>query len=69
MPFSARMVVERLQCGKSKTKVRVFVQDVKMPLDFCDADSDGLCSLDKFVASQSYAKNNGEGDFEKCFAS
>ena len=67
VPFSARMVVERLSCA-GKTKVRVFVQDVRMPLDFCGPDKDGLCLLDKFVASQSYARNNGEGDFEKCFA-
>ncbi|KIP06154.1 hypothetical protein PHLGIDRAFT_107300 [Phlebiopsis gigantea 11061_1 CR5-6] len=68
VPFSARMVVERLRCGGDKTKVRVFVQDVQMPLEFCEPDKDGLCLLDKFVESQSYARNDGEGDFEKCFA-
>ena len=67
VPFSARMVVERLRCGGDK-KVRVFVQDVRMPLEFCGADKDGLCLLDKFVKSQSYARNNGEGGFEQCFA-
>lgn len=74
--FSARMVTERLSCkvkGKGKPKdqpfVRVLVNDAVQPLEFCGGDAQGLCQLDAFVESQSYARNNGEGDFEKCFSS
>lgn len=73
-PFSGRMVVERLHCtadfrhhSNSGIFVRILVNDALQPLGFCNADSDGLCSLDAFVESQSYARNDGEGDFEKCF--
>ncbi|CAL1699910.1 unnamed protein product [Somion occarium] len=65
VPFSARMVVERLQCG-SETSVRILVNDALQPLEFCDG-KDGVCSLDAFVQSQTYARNDGEGDFERCF--
>lgn len=68
VPFAGRMIVERLQCNKAQSKVRIFVQDVKQPLLFCGGDKDGLCTLDKFVESQSYARNDGEGDFAKCSA-
>ncbi|PPQ70094.1 hypothetical protein CVT24_003866 [Panaeolus cyanescens] len=74
-PFSARMVTERLSCkakGKRRAKaqpfVRVLVNDAVQPLEFCGGDAHGLCQLDAFVESQSYARNNGEGDFEKCFS-
>lgn len=67
VPFSARMAVERLSCAGT-TKVRVLVQDQVQPLEFCGGDQDGLCTLDKFVESQAYARNNGAGDFEKCLA-
>lgn len=71
VPFSGRMVVERLSCGSGgtgrETMVRILVQDEVQMLDFCDGDEDGLCALKAFVESQSYARNNGEGDWEKCF--
>ncbi|KLO05907.1 phosphoglycerate mutase-like protein [Schizopora paradoxa] len=67
VPFSSRMVAERLSCG-GETFVRVFVNDAIQPLEFCDAKSDGLCNLRNFVHSQSYARNDGEGDFEKCYS-
>lgn len=74
-PFSGRMVVERLICtasyrsqtAESGTFVRILVNDALQPLEFCEAGSDGLCALDAFVESQSFARNDGEGDFEKCF--
>jgi len=66
VPFSSRMVTERLSCGK-ETKVRIFVNDNLQPLEFCGAGFDGLCSLDDFVASQRFARKNGDGDFELCF--
>ncbi|THU97247.1 phytase [Dendrothele bispora CBS 962.96] len=70
VPFSARMVAERLSCSSSyasKQAVRILVNDKVMPLEFCGASEDGVCELDKFVESQVYARNDGEGDFEKCF--
>ncbi|KAI0677679.1 phytase [Trametes maxima] len=67
VPFSARMVVERLRCGREQA-VRVLVNDALQPLRFCGAGRDGVCKLDAFVKSQAYARNNGNGDFEKCFA-
>ncbi|KAF8627927.1 hypothetical protein AX17_006082 [Amanita inopinata Kibby_2008] len=75
VPFSARMVVERLVCqvdGEGEY-VRIFVNDALQPLKFCGADADegeegdGLCELGAFVKSQKYARHNGEGDWEACF--
>jgi len=66
VPFAGRMVTEKLRCGKGDF-VRIFVDDALQPLDFCAADLSGLCSVDDFVKSQSYARHNGKGDFQKCF--
>ncbi|KAG6844460.1 hypothetical protein H0H87_006743 [Tephrocybe sp. NHM501043] len=71
VPFSARMITEKLTCtsGKKNTDyVRIFVNDALQPLEFCRAGKNGLCTVDAFVKSQSYARNDGNGDFEKCFA-
>jgi len=65
-PFAGRMVTEKLKCAGGDF-VRIFVNDALQPLEFCGADSSGVCSLKKFLASQKYARKNGEGDFEKCF--
>ncbi|KAI9057638.1 phytase [Trametes sanguinea] len=69
VPFSGRMVVERMQCQGTEggQHVRVLVNDALQPLEFCGADADGLCTLDEFVKSQAYARSDGAGDFEKCF--
>ena len=48
--------------------VRILVDDALQPLKFCGADEDGICELNAFVESQAYARNDGEGDFEKCYA-
>ncbi|KAF9463690.1 phytase [Collybia nuda] len=66
VPFSAQMITEKVVCGQSEY-VRIFVNDARQPLEFCGAKEDGLCELGAFVASQSYARNDGSGDFEKCF--
>lgn len=66
VPFSAQMITEKLACGSTEY-VRIFVNDARQPLKFCGAGEDGLCELGAFVASQSYARNDGSGDFEKCF--
>ncbi|KAI0684185.1 phytase [Cytidiella melzeri] len=72
VPFAGRMAVEKLSCSSSsaagtEVMVRILVQDQIQLLDFCGADEDGLCTLDAFVRSQVYARNNGEGDWEECF--
>ncbi|KAF8870777.1 histidine phosphatase superfamily [Infundibulicybe gibba] len=66
-PFSARMVVEKLECG-SEEFVRILANDAVQPLTFCGAGGDGMCRLSEFVESQAYARNDGMGDFEKCSA-
>ena len=77
-PFSGRMVTERLSClipdesqntqPEGNVYVRILVDDAIQPLEFCGANEDGICQLDAFVESQAYARNDGEGDFEECFA-
>ncbi|KAI0006199.1 histidine phosphatase superfamily [Russula compacta] len=71
VPFSARMVVEKLECNRTPllpkaSFVRVLVNDALQPLEFCGGIA-GLCELHAFVASQWYARDDGGGDFEKCF--
>lgn len=46
--------------------VRIFVNDVIQPLEFCGAGEDGMCKLADFVKSQEYARNDGFGDFKRC---
>jgi len=73
VPFSARMVVERLECSgvpglplPNGSFVRIFVNDAIQPLEFCGG-AGGLCELHAFVESQWYARHDGDGDFEKCY--
>lgn len=64
--FAARMYVEKLQCKDEKEEfVRVIINDRVVPLDFCDGDKHGRCSLSKFVESQSFARSGGHWD--QCF--
>ena len=73
VPFSGRLVTERLSCDASvgrkakETLVRMLVDDALQDLDFCGAGKDGLCSLDRFVESQSFARSDGGGLFGRCF--
>ena len=72
VPFSARMIVEKLECGITQLPlpkgafIRILVNDAVQPLEFCGGIG-GLCELHAFVASQEYARHDGNGDFEKCF--
>ena len=70
VPFSARMVTERLTCvsdeGEERAYVRVLVNDAVQPLEFCGGQ-DGLCELERFVQSQEYARASGKGDFDLCY--
>lgn len=71
VPFAARMVTERLTCdgsGRKGSYVRVLINQKVEPLEFCEGAREGLCTLDAFVESQDYARENGRGDFEKCYA-
>lgn len=65
VPFSARFVVERMQCGR-ETKVRLLLNDDVVKGMQC-MDEEGLCELGHFVDSQVYARADGAGDWEKCF--
>ncbi|KAH7909639.1 histidine phosphatase superfamily [Hygrophoropsis aurantiaca] len=68
VPFSGRMVTEKLECAGTLTGdyVRILVSDVVQPLAFCGDTGDGLCALRSFVESQQYARLDGEGDWELC---
>jgi hypothetical protein len=65
--FSGRMVTEMVECSGQQF-VRVYVNDAMQPLAFCGAGNDGMCTLEDFVGSQGYARNDGEGDFERCYS-
>lgn len=67
VPFAARMYVEKLKCKDEEEEfVRVIVNDRVMPLELCQADDLGRCTLSKFVESQSFARSGGHWD--ACFA-
>ncbi|BGP16153.1 hypothetical protein JCM10213_006087 [Rhodosporidiobolus nylandii] len=66
--FSGRLVTEKLKCADHRDYVRFFINDqLQVPI-FCEgADATtGLCLLSSFVESQWYARDNGNGDFQKC---
>ena len=71
VPFSARMVTERLTCERDGLVpgeyVRILVNDAVQPLEFCGAGEDGMCRLEEFVESQGYARRSGDEDFERCY--
>ncbi|EGN94959.1 hypothetical protein SERLA73DRAFT_187231 [Serpula lacrymans var. lacrymans S7.3] len=71
VPFSARMIVEKLTCQSMGTKtdyVRILVNDAIQPMMFCGAGDEGMCKLDAFVESQGYARSDGGGDWGKCYS-
>ncbi|KAI7914989.1 phytase [Pyricularia oryzae] len=66
VPFAARMFVEKMTCaGQNEELVRILVNDRVTPLQNCDADSMGRCTLSKFVESLSFARSGGRWD--QCF--
>jgi hypothetical protein len=70
VPFSTRIVTEQIVCtGKNTPLVRIMVNDAVQPLEFCSTNKDGLCDIESFIQSQSYATSGGHGDWEKCLAS
>lgn len=66
-PFSGRLITEKLGCEGGEEYIRMLVNDEVQPLEFCDANADGLCTLGAFVESQAYARSSGAGDWERCF--
>lgn len=58
----------RLTQSGDSVYVRVLMNDAVQDLEFCKGvDEDGLCPLEAFVESQRYARENGQGDWERCF--
>ncbi|CAO1626521.1 unnamed protein product [Sympodiomycopsis kandeliae] len=71
VPFSSRLVIEKLSCGQHKQRwVRMNLNDRIIPLNQlpeCEQErKDGLCSLEKFVQSQSQRMQRVHWD--RCFA-
>lgn len=57
VPFAGRAYIERWTCSNTQY-VRIIVNDVTQPLGFCnDHANDGICTLDAFVKSQTFATN------------
>ena len=53
--------------GRTWFASRVLVNDQVQPLEFCGGEeSEGICELGAFADSQSYARENGQGDWEAC---
>ncbi|GAC75029.1 multiple inositol polyphosphate phosphatase [Moesziomyces antarcticus T-34] len=76
VPMGARIIVERLKCENKKSKyVRVLLNDAVIPLSGlkeCNSHaqgrlhaSAGLCKIEDFVESQSFAQAGG--DWNNCF--
>ncbi|KAI1813182.1 histidine phosphatase superfamily [Poronia punctata] len=66
VPFAARMYVEKMLCeGSDEEYVRVLINNRVIPLQNCDADAYGRCTLGKFVESLSFARRGGHWD--QCF--
>ncbi|KAI5476256.1 acid phosphatase, phytase [Pseudohyphozyma bogoriensis] len=68
VPFSGRLVTERLQCTGTfdGTYVRFLINDQLQAAEFCGGDKTGgarVCTMDDFIASQSYSTNNGYGEY------
>ncbi|KAI0442357.1 histidine phosphatase superfamily [Xylaria telfairii] len=63
VPFAARMYVEKMQCkGTEEEFVRVLMNDRVIPLQNCDVDALGRCTLSKYVESLSFARQGGHWD-------
>ncbi|KAI1436350.1 histidine phosphatase superfamily [Xylaria sp. CBS 124048] len=63
VPFAARMFVEKMRCeGIDEEMVRVLINDRVIPLQNCDVDAQGRCSLSEFVESLGFARQGGHWD-------
>jgi hypothetical protein len=60
VPFGARAYFEKMVCvGEVEELVRAVINDRVVPLQGCDADDLGRCTLSKFVESQSFVTEGG----------
>jgi hypothetical protein len=73
VPFAARVYFEKMTCGgKSRTGspgeelIRVIVNDRVLPLQQCNGDKHGRCTLSSFINSLGFAKSGGL--WNQCFA-
>jgi hypothetical protein len=63
VPFSSRVYFEKLSCdGQSEEMVRILVNDRVIPLQNCNADLLGMCTLTNWVESLSFARSGGKWD-------
>jgi hypothetical protein len=79
VPFSARLLTERLDCIVDEdedgtaarargTYVRMFVNEAPVTLECAGGRKAEMCELGEFQDAQVYARVDGAGDWEKCFA-
>lgn len=69
VPFGGNVVTERMTCSR-KEYIRILINDQLQKPKACGADRNGLCALDRFVASQAYATDNSKhaADWAACSA-
>jgi hypothetical protein len=80
VPFTARLVVEKLSCPSSPPwvsrgndtaveSVRLLLNDAILHIPGCsEGVGKGVCTLEEFLESQVYARSGGQGEWEKCQA-
>ena len=78
VPFTARLIVEKLSCPSSPhwvprvndtavDSVRVLLNDAILHIPGCsESMGKGVCTLEEFLESQAYARSGGQGEWEKC---
>ena len=67
VPFGGRMIVEKMQCGEGNDEtVRVIMNGRVLPLQMCEGDHLGRCTLNKFIGSLDLDKSGEKWD--SCFA-
>ncbi|KAL8768658.1 MAG: hypothetical protein Q9209_005217 [Squamulea sp. 1 TL-2023] len=66
VPFAGRAYFEKMKCaGEKEELVRIIVNNRVIPLEMCDADELGRCTLTKFIRGLSFAAEGGRWD--SCF--
>lgn len=65
VPFAGRMVVEGMDCEGEGPMVRVVMNGRVLPLEICEGDREGRCTLGAFVDALGFARNGGKWD--ECF--
>lgn len=60
VPFAARAYFEKMRCSNHEEEmVRIVVNDRVLPLKTCEANELGLCTLNAFTESLSFARSGG----------